>query len=180
MQPVEIPDHVGIQGAEKHVIKGGQPNVNDVEALVGRLEGVPFFAMYIECDDIDLRSLAMDRHFWHFQMGVPLHPFRMETAFVSAPADGDDATTGMLQRLGEALGKAWHEHATGDQEGQLRRFLTEIETLARMAYDRETLRVRNASQLAASIGADNMRLVTDAKVNGVKVGEVVADLEERP
>lgn len=117
MKPTAIPDGMGIKGAEKHVIKGDPDNnVEDVEALVGTDAGLPYFAMLIECDELDLRHLHLDSRYWHFQYGAPLHPFRMEPAFVSPVAAGGDPIAEELRAAGKLLGAAWFAHANRNQE----------------------------------------------------------------
>lgn len=139
MFPVPIPDSMTIKGAVKKEIKGGSDNVADVEAMVGINEasGVPFFAMLIGLEPIDLRHLHLDPHFWLIQWGAPLHPHAFDLAFESPVCDAGDPVTKGLQEIGERLAEAWHIHGSldhGNPAGQgiaLRARLSEIEALTR-------------------------------------------------
>lgn len=115
MKPIPIPDDMGIQGATKMLIKGGDTGASDVECLVGQdAEGnVTFYAMLVELDEADQMSLQRDGRFWVIQQGAPLHPHAFDTAFVNLPADPNDPTTTNLQELGWLLGDAWKRHAVG-------------------------------------------------------------------
>lgn len=141
MFPVPIPDAMTIEGAEKRTIKGGDTGAEDVEALVGVMQfgqdtenpsaEMPFFALLIKVEPIDLRHLHLDPHFWLIQQGAPLHPHAFDLAFVSPEASPDDPITKGLQAIGERLAAAWEEHGDTNNPIALAARLSEMEALAR-------------------------------------------------
>jgi hypothetical protein len=142
MQPVPIPSRMSIQGAKKKTIKGGNTGASDVEAYVGvndftndkgeKIGELPFFAMLIEVDEIDMRHLHLDNHFWMIQYGPRLHPFAFDPAFISPVLEGMDPVIKGLQEIGDLLAKAFHEAGQPEvNDSALRARLSEIEALTR-------------------------------------------------